>query len=169
MEQSLSITLQHSSTKWQWLWEVPWRRQDEQVCLLRTTGSAGPAPFFHWNVWWRNKSCHCFSLPLTVLSRPAVLTDTASCHCHVHILPSFVREINVFSLACNLYYPGWHTRKGCFIYIFVFIRRKSWMFRLSPFLEKLLVFHLISSSFSHACSWTGIWGNFLNKKYEIII
>lgn len=32
-EKSLAVTLQHSSTKWQWLWEVPWPRHDQLVCL----------------------------------------------------------------------------------------------------------------------------------------
>lgn len=63
-KKSFIVTLQHRGTEWQWLWEVPWPRHDELVCLRFKQQAGRPTPFFHWNVRWRNKSCHCLSLPL---------------------------------------------------------------------------------------------------------
>lgn len=64
LEKSITVTLQRWGTKWQWLWEVPWPRHDELVCLRFKQQAGRPTPFFHWNVRWRNKSRHCLALPL---------------------------------------------------------------------------------------------------------
>lgn len=64
LEKSIVVTLQHWGTKWQRFWEVPWPRHNELVYLRFKQQACRPTPFFHWNVRWRNKSCHCLSLPL---------------------------------------------------------------------------------------------------------
>lgn len=39
--------------------------QTRWTSLPQVQTSGGPTPLLRWNVWWRNKSRYCLSLPLT--------------------------------------------------------------------------------------------------------